>query len=57
MGSFSGEAVGSLGQSLVDLGGVSTDHDDDNNEEHSADETDEMVGQLIDFVSDLTLLP
>ena len=57
VGSFSGEAVGSLGQSLIDLGGVSTNHDDDNNEEHGADETDEMVGQFIDFVSDLTLLP
>ena len=42
---------------MVDLGGVSTNHDDNNNKEHSADETNEMVGQLIDFVGDLTLLP
>ena len=57
VGSFSGEVVDSLGRPLVDLGGVSADHDDDHDDEHGANETDELVGQLIDFVSDLTLLP
>ena len=57
VGSFSGEVVDSLGWPLVDLGGVSADHNDDHDDEHGANETDELVGQLIDFVSNLTLLP
>ena len=37
--------------------GVDDDHDDDDNDEElGADETNELVGQLIDYVSDLTLL-
>ena len=43
-------------QALVDAGGVGEDHDDDNNEELGADDTDELVGQLVDYVSNLTLL-
>ena len=43
-------------QALVDAGGVGEDHDDDYNEELGADDTDELVGQLVDYVSDLTLL-
>ena len=32
------------------------DHDDDNDDEPDVDETDELVGQLVDYVSDLALL-
>ena len=50
-----GDSTGSLGQPLVDAG-VGDDHDDnDNDEELGADETNELVGQLIDYVSDQTL--
>jgi hypothetical protein len=42
------------GSELVDH----LDHDgDDVNEELGVDEADELVGQLVDYVSDLTLLP
>ena len=33
------------------------DRDDENDEEPDADETDDLVGQLVDYVSDLALLP
>jgi hypothetical protein len=50
----SGGGTGNPGQLLV---GVDNDREDgDNDEELGADETDELVGQLIDYVSDLTLL-
>ena len=40
-------------------GDINDDHDDgDNSEEFGVDETaSELVGQLIDYVSDLLLLP
>ena len=51
-----GDGTGSLGQPLVDVG-VDDDHDDDDNDEElGADETNELIGQLIDYVSDPTLL-
>ena len=33
------------------------DCDDENDKEPDADETDDLVGQLVDYVSDLALLP
>ena len=33
------------------------DHNNGSEDELDGDEADEMVGQLIDYVSDLTLLP
>jgi hypothetical protein len=60
----SSESIGNLGWFSVDVGSVNrvcdndnNDDDNDNGEELGADETDELVGQLIDYVSDLTLLP
>jgi hypothetical protein len=55
----SGDGTGSLGQPPANVGGVSNEHDgeEDNDEELDAEETDESVGQLVDYVSDLTLLP
>ena len=48
-----------LGQPFVDgasaVGGFN--HDDNNDEDLGVDEADELVGQLVDYVSDLTLLP
>ena len=46
-------------QPLVDGTGTAggLDHNDDNDEELGVDETDELVGQLVDYVSDLALLP
>ena len=41
-----------LGDNAVTLGGP--DHDDEN-EELGADEMDELVGQLVNYVSDLAL--
>ena len=41
-----------LGDNAVTLGGP--DHDDED-EELGADEMDELVGQLVDYVSDLAL--
>ena len=52
------KGAGSLGHALADVGNLGDDHDDyDDNEEFGADDSDELVGQLIDYVSDLTLLP
>ena len=43
---------------MADVGDLGNDHDNyDDNEEFGVDDTDELVGQLIDYVSDLTLLP
>jgi hypothetical protein len=57
----SGESTGNSGWSLVDVDSVNrvrdVNDDDNDNEELGADETDELVGQLVDYVSDLTLLP
>jgi hypothetical protein len=55
----SSQCTDGLGQTSADVGRVGNDHnnDDDNDEELGVDETDELVGQLIDYVSDLTLLP
>ena len=55
-GSADGQGMGGPGQPLVYAGGVDDNREDDNDEELGADETDELVGQLIDYVSDLTLL-
>jgi hypothetical protein len=63
-GATSSESISNLGRFSVDVGSVNrvrdndNDNDDnDNGEELGADETDKLVGQLIDYVSDLTLLP
>lgn len=52
---------GDLEQVSVDggwvAGGVDHDDNDDNDEELGIDETDELVGQLVDYVGDLALLP
>jgi hypothetical protein len=58
-GICSGRDADGLGQPFVDgasaVGGF--DHDDDNDEDLGVDEADELVGQLVDYVSDLALLP
>jgi len=33
------------------------DHDDDNDKELGIDEMDELAGQLVDYISELVLLP
>ena len=53
--SSSNEGVGNGGQPLAGVGSVNDHEDYDENEELGADETNELVGQLIDYVSDLTL--
>ena len=52
-------SVDNPGQSFADDVRVadSLDHEVDDNDELGVDETDELVGQLVDYVSDLTLLP
>ena len=57
----SGGDVGSSG-SVLDVDGraagkAGEDSDDDNEGDLGGDETDELVGQLVDYVSDLVLLP
>ena len=54
------EDRGGLEQPLADganVAGGLNHTDDDNDEELGVDETDELVGQLVDYVSDLALLP
>jgi hypothetical protein len=54
----SGNGTDSPGQPPANVGSISNEHDgeEDNDEELDAEETDESVGQLIDYVSDLSLL-
>ena len=59
-GKSSGESV--VGSGRLSAGCVEEvdglDHDNnDNDEELGIDETDELVGQLVDYISDLALLP
>lgn len=57
-GSFSSEDTESLGQpSANDSGTTHARDDEDNDEEPDIEDVDESVGQLIDYVSDLSLLP
>jgi hypothetical protein len=56
-GSSGCEGTGSLGRPSADMGGVNNDNGDNDDDELGLDETDALVGQLVDYVSDLTLLP
>ena len=48
----------SIGGAVSDVELVADpDHDDGDDEELGVDETDELVGQLVDYVGDLALLP
>jgi hypothetical protein len=62
--SCEGEGTRGFGQQLVDRTGETkgsdcedNDNNDNDDEEPGVDEMDELVGQLVDYVSDLALLP